>query len=220
MSERVINADLKTASQSPEFSYVLFIALDFPSGYVRLHNGVGTYTFGGNDYLGVGAFGSIDVIEETSKLNDKPINVMLSSITPEIIDEVKTENIFGRDGDLYVGAITSGGELIADPDNWWSGHMDNVELLLGEENGVKIRLQSRASRLKHKNNKRYTPEEQQRDHAGDLIFEFLTSLKEAKVVWGGEQVRTGFTNTAGLGGTEDISNMGMRDRFIDAVKRM
>jgi hypothetical protein len=47
--------------------------------------------------------------------------------------------------------------------------------------------------------KRYTLEEQQRDHSGDLLFEFLPSLKDAKVVWGGEQVRTGHENTTGLG---------------------
>jgi hypothetical protein len=48
-------------------------------------------------------------------------------------------------------------------------------------------------------NKRYTLEEQQRDYSADLLFEFLPSLKDARVVWGGEQVRTGHENTGGLG---------------------
>jgi hypothetical protein len=199
MTERSIDAALKSAAQSAEFGYVVFVALDFPSAFLYVHNGVGTYTFGGNDYLGVGAFGQIDTIEDTTALVSRPINLTLSSITQEIIDEVKTENIFGRDADIYVGAINSDGELLADPDNWWSGHMENVEIVLGEENAVKIRLQSRASRLRLRSNKRYTLEEQQRDYSADLLFEFLPSLKDARVVWGGEQVRTGHENTGGLG---------------------
>jgi hypothetical protein len=199
MTERSINAGLQSAAQSAEFGYIIFVALDFPSGYLYVHNGVGTYTFGGNDYLGVGAFGSIDTIEETTSLNSRPVNLTLSSITQEIIDAVKTDNVFGRDADIYVGAINSDGELLADPDNWWSGHMENIEVVLGQENAVKVRLQSRASRLRLRSNKRYTLEEQQRDHSGDLLFEFLPSLKDAKVVWGGEQVRTGHENTTGLG---------------------
>lgn len=201
MTERNIDAALKSAAQSGEFSYVVFVALNFPSGYVRVHNGVGTYTFGGNNYLGVGAFGSVDVIEETIALNDRPVNLTLSSITQEIIDAVRTENVFGKDADIYVGALNSDGELLADPDLWWSGRMSNVDVLVGKENGVKISLRSRASRLKKRNNKRYTNEEQQRDHADDQLFEFLTALQDAKVSWGGEQVRTGFTNTEGVGGS-------------------
>jgi hypothetical protein len=74
MTERSIDAALKSAAQSAEFGYIVFVALDFPSGYLYVHNGVGTYTFGGNDYLGVGAFGSIDTIEETTSLNSRPVN--------------------------------------------------------------------------------------------------------------------------------------------------
>jgi hypothetical protein len=201
MAERSIDAALKSAAQSAEFGYIVFVALDFPTGYLYVHNGIGTYTFGGNDYLGVGAFGSIDTIEDTTALVSRPVNLTLSSITQEIIDEVKTENLFGRDADIYVGAINSDGELLADPDNWWSGYMENIEISLGEENAVKIRLQSRASRLRLRSNKRYTLEEQQvvDGHDTDLLFEFLPSLKDARVVWGGEQVRTGHENTGGLG---------------------
>jgi hypothetical protein len=199
MTERSIDAALKAAAQSAEFSYVVFVMLDFPSGVLYAHNGVGTYTFGGNDYIGVGAFGGIDVIEETLSLHSRPINVTLSSITQVIIDAILSDDVFGRDADIYLGATNSDGELLATPDNWYSGHMETVEVFLGEENGIKIRLQSRASRLPLRNNKRYTLEEHQRDHAGDLLLEFLPSLMDAQVTWGGEQVRTGFENTDGVG---------------------
>jgi hypothetical protein len=212
MTDRTLDADLQAGSASAVFNYVIFVKLAFPSGTVYVHNGVGTYSFGGDDYLGVGGFGSIDALEETLSLNSRPVSLTLSSITPEIIDAVKTDDVFGRDADIYLGALNEHGELQGTPDNWFSGHMENVELNLGSTDGLKIRIQSRASRLRLRNNKRYTLEDHQKDYPGDLFFEFLPALQDAQVIWGGEQVRTGFTNADGLGNDGNGGGGGGRPR--------
>lgn len=200
MTDRTLDADLLAGATSAEFGYVVFVKLAFPSGTVYVHNGVGTYLFGGDDYLGVGAFGSIEGVEDNLGLQSNPIDLTLSSITPEIIDAVKTDDVFGRDADVYLGAINADQQLLGTPENWFSGHMEKVDVLLGKNDGIKIRLQSRASRLRLRNNKRYTLEDHQRDYPGDKFFEFLSPLQDAQVVWGGEKVRTGFQNTGALGG--------------------
>ena len=79
--------------------------------------------------------------------------------------------------------------------------METIALVLGKTDGLKIRLQSRASRLSLRSNKRYTLEDHQTDFTGDLFLEFLPFVMEAEVTWGGEQVRTGFTNTQGFTGS-------------------
>jgi len=198
MTDRTLDADLKAGAESVSFKYIIFAKLAFPSGTVTLHNGVGTYSFGGDDYLGVGSFGSIDAVEDTLELKSNPVNLTLSPITPEIIDAVKTDDVFGRDADIFLGALNEHGELQGTPDNWYSGHMETVELSLGRVDGVKIRLQSRASRLRLRNNKRYTLEDHQADFPGDLFFEFLAFVMEAEVRWGGERVRGSHVNTDGL----------------------
>jgi len=198
VSERTIDSNLKTESTSPVFNYVVFVQLAFPSGTIYAHNGVGTITWGGNDYLGVGGFGTIGVLEESLALNSNPVEVILSSVTPEIITAIQVDDIFGRDADIFIGTMNEDGELLGTPDNWYSGHMETVALTLGESDGVKIRIQSRASRLRLRNNKRYTIEQHQADHPGDLFFEFLPHLMEASVTWGGERVRIGFASGGGL----------------------
>jgi len=195
MSERTLDSNLKDAAESAIFNYIVFAKLAFPSGTVYVHNGVGTYSFGGDDYLGVGAFGGIDGLEDTLKLESAPVNLLLSSIVPEIIDAIKVDDIFGRDADIYLGTIDNHtGKLLGTPDNWYSGHMETAELSLGSDDGLKIRLQSRASRLRLRNNKRYTIEDHQTDHPGDLFLEFLPRLMDLQVPWGGETVRTGFAD--------------------------
>jgi len=203
MTDRTIDADLKAGAESAEFKYVVLVKLAFPSGTVYLHNGVGTHSFGGFDYLGVGGFGGIDVLEDTLDLVSKPVTLTLSSIVPEIIDAVKTDDVFGRDADLYLGVLDDGYQLIGTPDNWYSGHMETVQLIIGSEDGLAIRLQSRASRLRLRNNKRYTLEDHQVDHPGDLFFEFLPALMDAEVSWAGEMVRTGFKSYQNIGGGSD-----------------
>ena len=200
MTDRTIDANLKAGAESGEFNYIIFAKLAFPSGTVYVHNGVGTHSFGGDDYLGVGAFGSIDAIEDTVDLNSKPVTLTLSSVTQDILDAIKTDNIFGRDADLYLGSLNEDSELEGTPTNWFSGHMEKPDVLLGKVDGINIRLQSRASRLSRRNNKRYTLEDHQGDFPGDLFFEFLPYVMEAEVTWGGERIRTGFQNIEGFTG--------------------
>lgn len=202
MTDRAIDSNLKAGSESAVFNYIIFVKLAFPSGTVYLHNGVGTYSFGGDAYLGVGGFGSIDAMEDTLDLVSKPVVLTLSSIVPEIIDAVITDDVFGRDADVYIGTIDHDNKLLGTPDNWFSGHMETVDLVLGDSDGIKITLQSRASRLRLRNNKKYTLEDHQSDFPGDKFFEFLTSLQDAEASWGGEQVRTGFTSGDGLNSTQ------------------
>jgi len=204
MSERTLDANLKAGAESAEFNYIVFVKLAFPSGTVYVHNGVGTHSFGGDDYLGVGAFGSIEAMEESLELNSRPLNLTLSSITPEIIDAVKVDDVFGRDADIYVGVLTDDGQLQGTPDNWFSGHMETVQVVLGKTDGIRVRLQSRASRLKLRNNKRYTLEDHQAEFSGDKFFEFLTSLQDAQVNWGGETVGTGYGSGNQWGGGGSI----------------
>ena len=197
MSERTLDSDLKASAESSTFNYVIFVSLAFPSGTVRVHNSVGTISFGGNDYLGVGAFGSIDAIQETSDLVNSPVKLTLSSITQEIIDAIKTDDIANRDVDIYLGALNADGELQGTPTNWISGYMEHATLSVGAQNGVMIQVQTRAAKLKQRNNKRFTIEDHQQDHAGDLFFEFLPYVIQAQIQWGGEKVYTGNSNITG-----------------------
>ena len=204
MSQRSIDGDLQASAESPDFKYVILVDLAFPSGNVRVHNSVGTYSFGGNDYLGVGAFGSISAMEESIALVDNPIRLGLSSITPEIIAAIQTDDVYGRDADIYLGNLVDN-QLQGTPTNWISGYMEFASLSIGEESGVVIQVQTRAARLKQRNNKRFTLEDHQQEFPGDKFFEFLPALQDSiSVNWGGMAVRTG-----SVGGT--TSNDGKTD---------
>jgi hypothetical protein len=191
MSERALDPNLKATAESADFRYVVFVDLAFPSGNVRLHNSVGTFSFGGNEYYGVGGFGTIEAMVDSVQLVDNPVKLVLSSITPEIIDAIKTDDIYKRDADVYLCALDADGQLDGIPDNWINGFMETAELNIGKENAVVINIQTRASKLRKRNNKRFTIEEHQREFSGDLFFEFLPYLIDAEVQWGGGKIGGG-----------------------------
>ncbi len=197
MADRTLDVDLEAGARSPDFRYIVFVQLSFTLGVVYIHNGIGTYTWGGNDWLGVGAFGSIEPMEENLKLVDNPVVLALSSVTPEIIEAIKTEDIYHKSADVYVGTLNDEDELIGTPTNWITGYMDAASISMGEEDGIAISIQTFAARLRRRNNKRYTLEDHQDDHPGDVFFSFLHLLQDLEVNWGGQDVSTG---TSGGGG--------------------
>ena len=162
MSQRTLDSDLETSATSTAFHYAVFVSLAFPSGTVRVHNSVGTLSFGGNDYLGVGAFGSVDAMMDSDELVDQPVKLVLSSITPEIITAMQTDDIYGRSADIYLGALNEHGELQGTPTNWITGYMEGASLTVGNENAVMISVQTAAAKLRRRNNKRFTLEHHQK----------------------------------------------------------
>lgn len=201
MSERSLDVDLKSGSQSSVFSFVVFVELSFPSGTVRVHNGIGTYNFNSNDWLGVGALGGITMIEETIDGVPTPITLSLSSINEDIISAIRTDNVYGRDAKIYLGAINPDQELQGTPTLWVDGYIEKKVISLGQESEVGIVIQDDAARLNQRNNKRFTLEDHQSDWPDDKFFEFLPVVMNAEVTWAGEKVRSGFTNEDGLGGS-------------------
>ena len=68
------------------------------------------------------------------------------------------------------------------------GVIGNGDLNVGEENAVVINVQTRAGKLRKRNNKRFTLEEHQKEFSGDLFFEFLSYVVNANVQWAGGKV--------------------------------
>ena len=77
---RSFSTSVKNALKSQTVRIVMFAELDFSSGTLYVHDGLGTYTWGGEDWLGVGDFGSISSIEEGSEISAYSINLTLSAL--------------------------------------------------------------------------------------------------------------------------------------------
>ena len=192
MSHRGLSNDLITELvQSTSFP-VHFVSIAFVSGTIRLHNSVGTYNWddggGAADWLGVGDLGGIAGIEETNDLAMNNIQLILSSIDTDIRDEVLNLNdYYLSDVIIYLGAVNAQGVLVADPDLFWSGFLEDLSMSAGNKDGdvVIATCASEISRLQRTRKIKFTDQHQQQRYSGDIAFEYMDQIEGARPSWRG-----------------------------------
>ena len=167
-------------------SLITFCKLAFPSGTIYVHNSIGTYTWGGQDWLGVGDFGEISSIEEGLDVSPYKISLTLSGLDATISGAALTEDYYMHPVSVYLGALNADDALIADPTVVWEGVMDQMDVSIGASGGDSIQLtaESELARFTKSSAKKYTHSQQQSQHAGDLIFEFMADIEDAHIRWG------------------------------------
>jgi len=181
------------ASASLQATILVNLAFDTP---IYVHSGIGTITFNGNDYLGVGDFGAVDTVEESESISPSPIRLTLSGFDATLIAEALTSGRYGDRITIYEGYRADDGTLVADPWTVAAGTFEFATIDLGEDNAVTITMQHDLAALDVSDGGRFTDEDQQQRFAGDLGLSFVADSVDKALPWGGGVARN-------LGATDD-----------------
>lgn len=175
-----------TALSAQHVALVTFAKLEFPSGTLYVHNSIGTYTWGGQDWLGTGDLGEISTIEEGADVSPYKITLSLSGLDPDVSAAALTEDYYLQPVTVYLGVLDASDDLIADPTIVWEGAMDQMVVSVGASSGdvISLTAESELARFDKASNLRYTDTQQQSDFSGDLAFEFMADIEGAKIRWG------------------------------------
>lgn len=195
-------SNVLTALSSNHVALVTFAKLEFPSGTLYLHNSLGTYTWGGNDWLGTGDLGEISQLEEGAEISPYKISLSLSGLDATISGAALTEDYYLQPVTVYLGVLDANDALIANPTVVWEGAMDQMELSVGAADGDTIVLtaESELARFDKASNLKYTDAQLQSDFSGDLAFEFMADIEGAKIRWGD-------ANSDSIAGVSNAQNM-------------
>lgn len=182
---RGLSAGVISALSSNTVRPIIFAELHFSSGVVYTHDGIGTYTWGSQDWIGVGSFGSISSIQEGTEVSPYSITLTLSGLDEDMAGAALTEDYFMRDVTVYLGLLDEDDGLIDTPTQLWAGFMDVMTVSLGESGGDTIELicESELAKFDRSSNLRYTHVQQQKVNSSDLFFEFLKDIEGAKIRW-------------------------------------
>ena len=161
-----------TALAQQHVAIVTFAKLEFPSGTVYVHNSIGTYTWGSQDWLGVGDLGSISQVQEGLDVSPYSITLTLSGLDATISGAALTEDYYLHPVTVYLGVLDADDTLIADPTQIWAGAMDQMI------------AESELSNFNRSLNLMYTNVAQQEKSSGDLFFNFMHKVEGAKIKWG------------------------------------
>jgi len=158
---------------------LLFVALEFSSGWVRVHTGVGNRTYLGQTYMGIGAFGKIGSVKENASEAANRITLSLVVNDPTLINEVMGLDPCGNDCLIYIvdldanRQITTGNLL-------FDGDMVDFQLKKGKPSLINVICSDWMERWANPtNNARCTDAAQQALYPGDTFFNQVEVLAGA-----------------------------------------
>lgn len=203
---RNITPDMAAAFSAPTVEPALLCELYFDSGTVRLWSGIGTLTWGENDFLGGGNLVGISPIQENQSLEAKGMVATLTGVPSNLVATVLLENQRGRPFRLYLAVVSSRGvvlvedgdtvltedggsvltenELLDSPYRIFNGLMDTMEIIdTGDTSTISVNVESIMIIGQRAKLRRYTPEDQKKLYPDDLGLDQIPSLQDKEIVW-------------------------------------
>lgn len=160
--------------------------LDFSSGTVNVWEGIGTLSWDGKSWDGVGDLGEISAVSEKAGAVATGMTLGLSGVDSSLLSSALTEDYQGRSVGVWFATFSeSTNAILADPVKIFGGVMDNMTLVdNGKTANITVNCESYLRILERSNERRYTDMDQQDRYSGDLGFEFVAAQIDDGLYWG------------------------------------
>ena len=187
---RGLHADMETAVEASVVRPFLLVDLMFTSP-IYLWTGFGDLNYSETDYLGVGELLGINVIEESQDLGAKGLSINLSGINgTTLLNKALTEEYQGKAVTIKLGVFDSDGNIEDTPIIIFSGFMDVLSIDEGSEKStIALTVENKLIQLGRSNSRRYNSNDQRSEHPTDQGFDYVTSIAEKDIIWGGETLQ-------------------------------
>jgi len=191
---RFVNSTAQTAADQPHVVYAILVQLDFASGFVRVFNGTGTLSFNGNTYLGLGQYGSINEVGESTDLKpSNPVTFQISGLpdaaSPALAAAATNRaDYYGRSARIDIALFDSNRGLITPIENAvWEGRMDSIAVSRSN-NAIQLTCEDRMVIWDKAIGFLYSTEWQGIIYAGDTFFDQVPFLANRLINWGGSPI--------------------------------
>jgi len=179
----------KAALEAEHSGRIYFLFLDFTGDPFWACTGNRTYTFGGNSYLGIGEIAGIEGLAGSVDVAARQVTLTLSGVDASITQPILSRtNYKGRSAQVYRGLLDSNYDLVDDPELRWSGRMDVGSVSRGDTYTAQMVCEPLAARLLRPNTSRFSDEDHQTRHSGDLFYQLMPQMEKKDVIWGGQRV--------------------------------
>jgi len=185
---RTIAASIVSKLDDAEVSPFYAVDLLFDTTPIYAWTGMNEITLNSNTYTGVGNLLQISEVQESQDISAKGMTLTLSGIPSDLLTYALNTPYQGRECKLYLGFMTSWASPDTSPDivEIFSGYMDQMTINEGPETStISTSVESRLIDLERPRSRRYTAENQKQRFAGDKAFDFVESLQNLRLQWGG-----------------------------------
>jgi len=182
---RTITVGVASALEQPHVTYLMFVEMVFDGGTSRWTNANRSFDWDGHTWIGVGALGSIDAIEEGADTQARGIRLTISGVEPDNLALALGEDCQGRACNLWLALVNADTQaILADPIGPFRYRMDTMTFELGETATVTVTAESRLIDLTRARIRRYNDEDQRAEYPDDRGFEFTALMVERQLAWG------------------------------------
>ena len=179
---RTIDSGTMRAMTKHDYKPVVLVEIITPSLDIRLTSNMQDVIYNTNTYT-AGILGGISTIPETSDLNDAQISLMLSGVDPAIKAGVVASDFINSSITVRVQFfsddwISSGDGLL-----YFTGSAASQNIASGSSSEITISCKSLIASLSRPRSERYSDQEQQAQHPGDLGMQFASELASRDIIW-------------------------------------
>jgi len=187
---RSLTAGMITEVTAAAWRPIVIAYLDFPSGTVRVWDGIGNLSWNAQTWTGIGTLGQVSFAAENTEVRANSATLSLSGVDPSMLAIALADKIRGQDVSLWIGALDGGGSVVADPIEIFTGRMDHMTITEEETSAtINVYCESHLIDLNRASEWRYSHEHQQSLFAGDLGFEFAATTVDQEIHWNQKNVQ-------------------------------
>jgi hypothetical protein len=182
---RTLTPALEAAIAAGKVNPFYMAAIQFLSGPMYVWTGIGTITWNGHDWLGVGTLGGVSSIAQSSDVTAENITLTLSGIPSDMVSAAIGECRQNFSVEVWVGMMDDAGAIVLDPVRAFAGRMDVPTINdAGDSASISITAENPLVDLQRASERRYTHDDQQIDFPGDKGFQYVPAIQEWNGVWG------------------------------------
>lgn len=183
---RGMTPEMEAALIARDVRPALFFEGTFASGTIRLWTGIGDMVWNAQTWTGAGALIGFSGVEEGGDIVARGVTVSLSGVPTAMVSAAIADAQQGLPGRAWVALHAADGTIVADPLQIFTGRLDVPTITDGADTcTVTISYESRLIDLNRPRELRYTHEVQQQLYPGDMGFEYVTSIQDRELQWGG-----------------------------------
>jgi len=185
---RSIGTNFQAQLDSTQLEPFFAVSVEFTTP-IRLWTGYSNITVDGNTYFGSGNLLSISPIDESADIRANGVKIALSGLDSGIISSALTEDSQGKIVKIYFGVLETASNATAvvdTPYQTFEGFIDRMAII--EDRNVaeiSVDVENKLIMLETPLNRRYTDQDQKNLFEGDKGLEFVESLQDKVVAWGG-----------------------------------
>lgn len=182
---RTVSSSYSTAITSKRVHPFFMAAIEFTSGTSYFWSGIGSISWNGHTWVGLGKLCGISAIPQDSAVQANNITLSINGVPTGLIGQALAECRQNFDVSVFLGFLDDTGALIVDPSQCFAGRMDVPTISEGADTcTISITAENLLIALQRASNRRYTHADQAAAFSTDLGFNYVPSLQTWNGIWG------------------------------------